>query len=57
MAKGSSDDNKDQWKDWELVVLTAGVCLAVFALVTVLFFQFFGTKSSSENPLLQADHK
>ena len=54
MAKGSDDDNKDQWKDWELVTLTAGVCIAVFALVTVLFFQLSG-KESSES-LLQ-DHK
>jgi hypothetical protein len=57
MAKGSSDDNKDHWKDWELVTLTAGVCIAVFALVTVLFFQFFGTKATSENSLLGDDHK
>jgi predicted permease len=26
----NDDDEKDGWKDWELIVLTAGICCAVF---------------------------
>lgn len=51
MASGSNGNNNDHWKDWELVVLTAGVCIAIFAIMTIAFFKL-NTRPESNSPLL-----
>lgn len=36
----TDDDDKDKsdWKDWQLIVLTAGCCVAVFAVFQVVMY-------------------
>lgn len=51
MERGSNSGNNDHWKDWEIVVLTAGICIAIFAILTIAFFKL-NARPESNSPLL-----
>lgn len=53
----NSSDNKKHWKNWEIILLTVGICAVVFGIVNSIAFFIFRQKKDGDNLLLHGDQK